>query len=51
MMLILLFMDATYKITDGKLFAPVITLSKEDDIKLLEQLKTGFKRTIKWIEI
>ena len=23
-------------------------MSKEDDIKLLEQLKTGFKRSIKW---
>ena len=31
-----------------KLFVPVVTLSKENDIKLLEQLKTGFKRTIKW---
>ena len=30
------------------LFVPVVTLSKQDDIKLLEQLKTGFKRTIKW---
>ena len=27
---------------------PVVTLSTEDDNKLLEQLKTGFKRTIKW---
>ena len=26
---------------------PVVTLSKENHIKLLEQLKTGFKRTIK----
>ena len=40
--------DATFKITDIKLFVPVVTLSKENDIKLLEQLKTGFKRTIKW---
>ena len=31
-----------------KLFVPVVTLSKEDDTKLLEQLKTEFKRTIKW---
>ena len=30
------------------MFVPVVTLSKEDDIKLLEQLKSGFKRTIKW---
>ena len=26
---------------------PVVTLSTQDDNKLLEQLKTGFKRTIK----
>ena len=29
------------------MYVPVATLSKEDDIKLLEQLKSGFKRTIK----
>ena len=40
--------NATFKITDVKLFVPVVTLSKEDDIKLLEQLKTRFKRTNKW---
>ena len=40
--------NATFKITDGKLFVPVVTLSKEDDIKLLEQLKSGFRRTYKW---
>ena len=36
-----------FKITDTKLYVPVVTLSKENDIKLLEQLKSGFKRTIK----
>ena len=36
-----------FQITDTKLFVPVITLSKENDTKLLEQLKSGFKRTIK----
>ena len=40
--------NAIFKITDTKLYVPVVTLSKEDDIKLLEQLKSGFKRTIKW---
>ena len=39
---------AKLKITDTKLYVPVVTLSKENDIKLLEQLKSGFKRTIKW---
>ena len=37
-----------FQITDTKLYVPVVTLSKENDIKLLEQLKTGFKRTKKW---
>ena len=30
------------------MYVPVVTLSAENDNKLLEQLKTGFKRTIKW---
>ena len=33
---------------ERKLYVPVVTLSKENDIKLLEQLNAGFKRTIKW---
>ena len=40
--------ELEFKITDTKLYVPVVTLSKENDIKLLEQLKSGFKRTIKW---
>ena len=40
--------NAIFQITDTKLYFPVVTLSKGNDIKLLEQLKTGFKRTIKW---
>ena len=39
---------ATFKITDTKLHVLVVTLSKENNIKHLEQLKSGFKRTIKW---
>ena len=30
------------------MYVPVATLSKGNDIKLLEKLKTGFKKTIKW---
>ena len=30
------------------MFVPVVTLSKENDTKLLEQIKIGFKKTIKW---
>ena len=37
-----------FQITDTKLYVPVVSLSKENDINLLEQLKSGFKRTIKW---
>ena len=40
--------SATFKKTDSKLYVPVVTLSTENDNKLLEQLKTGFQRTIKW---
>ena len=40
--------STTFKITATKLYGPVITLSTEDDNKLLDQLKTGFERTIKW---
>ena len=39
--------DATFQITDTKLYVPVVTLSTENDKRLLEQLRTGFKRTIK----
>ena len=40
--------NATFQITDTKLYVPIVTLSTENDKKLLEQLRTGFKRTIKW---
>ena len=39
---------ATLEITDTKLYLPIVILSKENHIKLLEQLKSGFKRTEKW---
>ena len=40
--------DPTFSITDTKLYVPVVTLSTQDNTKLLEQLKSGFKRTINW---
>ena len=40
--------NATFTITDTKLYVPVVTLSTEDNAKLLTQLKSGFKRTINW---
>ena len=30
------------------LYVPVVTLSSEENAKLLEQLKSGFKITINW---
>ena len=36
-----------FKIKDARLYVRVVTFSTENDNKLLEQLKTGFKRTIK----
>ena len=35
-----------FKITDTKLYVPVITLSTQDNVKLLKQLESGFERTI-----
>ena len=35
-----------FAITDRKLYVPVITLSTQDNAELLQQLKSGFKRTI-----
>ena len=40
--------DTTFPITDTKLYVPVLTLSTDDDAKLLQQLKSGFKCTISW---
>ena len=40
-----------FQITDNKitkLYVLVVTLSKENNKKLLEKLKSGFKKTIKW---
>ena len=39
---------ATLAINDCKLYVPAVTLSKDDEIKLLINLKSGFKREIIW---
>ena len=39
---------ATVVITDTKRYAPVLTLSTQDNTNLLEQLKSGFRITIIW---
>ena len=38
----------TFSIPDTKLYVAVVTLSTQDQAKLLEQFKCAFKRTINW---
>ena len=38
----------TLAITDTKLYALMVSLSTQDNAKLLQQLKSGFKKTINW---
>ena len=40
--------NPTFTITESNLSVPVVTLSTQDNAKLLQQLKSGFKRTISW---
>ena len=40
--------EVKFKITETKLNVPVVTLSTQDNAKLLQWLKSGFKRTISW---
>ena len=40
--------EKKFKITDTKIYVPVVTLSVQDNAKLLQQLKSDFKRTISW---
>ena len=40
--------NPTLTISETTLHVPVVTLSTQDNAKLLPQLKSGFKRTISW---
>ena len=40
--------NATFAITDTKLYVPVVTLSTQENTKFLQQLKSGFKKVINW---
>ena len=40
--------NTTFEITDTKLYVPVVTLSTQDNSKLLQQLNSRFKRVINW---
>ena len=46
MLLLILQVQGRLAITDTKLNVPVVTLSTQDNTKLLQQLESGFKRTI-----
>ena len=39
---------ATFKITDAKLYVPIVTLSAEDNAKLSKLYGKGFKRPVYW---
>ena len=39
---------AKFALTETKLYVPVVTLSTDDNAKLLQQLKSNFKRKINW---
>ena len=36
----------TFEITDAKFYVPIVTLSTQDNSKLLQQLKSGFKKSV-----
>ena len=38
----------TFTIIETKVYALVLTLLTQDNVKLLKKLESGFKRTIKW---
>ena len=38
----------TFAITDTKHYVPIVNFSTQNNAKLLEKLKSGFKRTINW---
>ena len=40
--------EATFQINNAKLYVPLVTLSINDNIKFLENIKQGIKRVISW---
>ena len=40
--------EATFQMNNVKLYVTVVTLSINDNVKYLENIKRGFKRTISW---
>ena len=48
MLMLLVQMMQLLKLIDAKLYVPVVTLSAEDNVKLVKQLNEGFKRPVYW---
>ena len=42
--------ETTFKITNTKLYVPMVTLSTKDNVNLTKQLNEGFKRLVYWNE-
>ena len=42
--------NSAFTMIDAKLYAPIVTLSTEDNSKLSELLSEGFKRSVYWNE-
>ena len=42
--------DTTFKITNTKLYLPIVILSSKDNVKLVKLLEEGFKRPVYWNE-
>ena len=40
--------SAAFQINNAELYIPVVTFSTNNNIKFLENIKQGFKRTISW---
>ena len=40
--------EPTFTITDTKLYVPAVTLSTQDNVKLLKELDSDFKRIVNW---
>ena len=39
---------ATFQMNNAKVYVPIVTLSINDNIKFLENIRQGFKRTFSW---
>ena len=42
--------NTTFKLTNTKLYVPIVTLSSKDNVKLIKLLEEGFKRPVYWNE-